>query len=107
VWTLSDGWGKKSRLLWKRIRRSVKSKRDSHAFKQGKKVIETLRAQCTQGDIDLYFFDASGFSLTPCVPYAWQPAGQWVEVSIAKSRRINVLGFLHPHGPCDPLKATR
>ncbi|WP_166805132.1 IS630 family transposase [Nitrosococcus wardiae] len=102
MWTLSDGWGKKTRLRWKRIRRSLKDKRDPHAFEQGKQVIEVLRTQCAQGDIDLYFFDASGFSLTPCVPYAWQPLGEWIEVPMAKSRRVNVLGFLHPQGLLHP-----
>lgn len=36
------------------------------------------------------------------MPYAWQPVGQWIEVPVAKSRRINVLGFLHPHGLLRP-----
>jgi hypothetical protein len=34
--------------------------------------------------------------LTPCVPYAWQPVGEYIEVPVAKSRRLNVLGFLSP-----------
>jgi len=50
----------------------------------------------------LYFFDASGFSLTPCVPSAWQPVGEWIEVPMAKTQRINVLGFLHPQGLLRP-----
>lgn len=94
--------GKKTWLLWKRIRRSLKDRRDPHAFEQGKQAIETLKSQCVQGHIDLYFFNASGFSLTPCVPYAWQPVGEWIEVPLAKSQRINVLGFLHPQGTRHP-----
>jgi transposase len=42
--------------------------------------------------IDLYYFDASSFSLTSNVPYAWQK-GQG-EVSCQKSKSIHVLGFM-------------
>ena len=45
--------------------------------------------------IDLYYFDESGFTLTPCIPYAWQPIGQTIEVPSAKSKRLNVLGFMN------------
>jgi hypothetical protein len=33
------------------------------------------------------------------VPYAWQPVGEYIEVPAAKSRRLNVLGFLSPQQP--------
>jgi len=45
------------------------------------------------GEIDLYYFDESGFSLTPVIPYAWQPVHTHILVVPRKRKRINVLGF--------------
>lgn len=94
--------GKKYHLRWKRIRRPLKHKREQQAFKQAKEDIKTLRAQSIHGGVDLYFFDVSGFSLTPSVPYAWQPIGEWIEVPSTKSQRLNALGFLSSQGPLHP-----
>jgi len=47
------------------------------------------------GECDVWYFDASGFCLTPSIPYAWQPIGSVIEVpTSAQNRRLNVLGFL-------------
>ena len=40
--------------------------------------------------------DESGFSLTPSVGYAWQDIGDNIEIMSARSKKINVLGFLNP-----------
>ncbi len=53
-----------------------------------------MSAQHEQGDIELWFFDESGFDLEPAVPYVWQPIGSTIEVPSEKSKRLNVLGFL-------------
>ena len=45
------------------------------------------------GKVDVYYFDESGFSLTPEVPYAWQAVGETVEIPSRRSKRLNVLGF--------------
>ena len=55
----------------------------------------TLIEQSKQKEIDLFYFDESGFTLEPCVPYAWQPRGETIEVPCAKSKRLNVLGFVN------------
>ena len=59
-----------------------------------KKEIEALKGQEDKGEIDLYFFDGSGFSLVPNVPYCWQKKGETVELDSSKSKPINVVGFL-------------
>ncbi len=51
---------------------------------------ERPRAIIAQGEVlqgvqDLYYFDEAGFSLTPSVPYGWQPIGERVEIPSAKS----------------------
>jgi transposase len=91
--------GRKGKLLWKRVRISLRAKRDPLAFAQAQEELQALHLSHTKGEIDLYFFDAAGFSLTPCGPYAWQPVGEYIEGPVAKSRRLNVLGFLSPQQP--------
>jgi transposase len=46
--------------------------------------------------IDLFFADESGFSLTPYVPYGWQPIGEQRGIPTKKEHIANVLGFLNP-----------
>nr|WP_276324172.1 transposase [Anaplasma marginale] len=45
--------------------------------------------------MDLRYFDESGFSLTPYVPYAWQEKGNPIIIKSSKSKRINVLGLMN------------
>jgi hypothetical protein len=84
-------------LTWKRVRKSLNSKKDEKEFEKAKKEINELKKQQQDGKIDLCYFDESGFSLDPSVPYAWQPRGENIEVPSAKSKRLNVLGFLNAH----------
>ncbi len=86
---------KKARLRWKRVRQSLKSLRDPEAFAQCQGELEALQKQEARGELDLYYFDESGFSLTPSVPYAWQESGEVIEIPSQKSDRINVLGFMN------------
>ncbi len=85
---------KKSNFCWKRVRKSLKSRRDPKKFEAAKKEIQSLKEQQQAGDIDLFYFDESGFSLDPVVPYAYQPVGEIIEVPASPSKkRLNVLGF--------------
>lgn len=59
-----------------------------------KKEIEALKVQEDDQQIALYYFDGSGFSLVPYVPYCWQKKGKTIELDSSKSKPINVLGFL-------------
>ena len=86
---------KRAGLNWKRIRKSLRSKRDPELFEQSRQQLATLIEQSNQKEIDLFYFDESGFTLEPCVPYAWQPRGETIEVPCAKSKRLNVLGFVN------------
>lgn len=93
---------KKGGKTWKRIRQGMRGKRDEADFQAVQAELEGFRAQAVAGEIDLYYFDAAGFTLDPSVPYAWQTLGQTIVIPAAASGRINVLGFystdnrLHP-----------
>lgn len=47
--------------------------------------------------LQVYFSDESGFSLTPSVPYGWQPGGQYTAIVPQKSQRRNVFGLFCRH----------
>jgi len=47
-----------------------------------------------KGEIDLYFGDESGFSLTPNVPYGWQEINQPIRIKTERSKRINTFGLM-------------
>jgi len=85
---------KESGYIWKRIRKSFRSKRDEEKFRKCEKELEEWKKIAKRGEIELYYFDESGFSLNPTVSYAWQKRGTTIEVPMAKSVQLNVLGFL-------------
>ena len=91
-WTLKR-IAKNAQLRWKRMRKSVEGKRDQAEFERAQEEITTLHEQEAAGEVDLYYFDESGFSLTPEVPYAWQAVGETIEIPSSRSKRLNVLGF--------------
>jgi len=93
---------KKARLRWKRVRKSLKSLRDPLDFAKCKRELEALQKQEDQGKIDLYYFDESGFTLDPYIPYAWQEPGTVIEIPARKSGRINVLGFMNRKNDLHP-----
>ena len=86
---------KKAGYSWKRIRKSLKNKQNPEEYARSKELIEKLSRSADEGEINLFYFDESGFTLEPCVPYAWQPRGDYIEVPSSKSRRLNVLGFMN------------
>jgi hypothetical protein len=86
--------------VWKRMRRSSRSKRNEADFQDAKKRLDKLREECSASnrDFDLIYFDGAGFTLTPSVPYAWQLRGETLEIPSEHSPRLNVLGFLNLNG---------
>ncbi len=86
---------KRANLCWKRVRKSLRSKRDPDLFEQSSQQLTELIEKAKQQEIDLFYFDESGFTLEPCVPYAWQPRGETIEVPCSRSKRLNVLGFVN------------
>ncbi|MCB2262571.1 MAG: IS630 family transposase [Candidatus Thiosymbion ectosymbiont of Robbea hypermnestra] len=87
---------KKHGKTWKRQRKIPKVKPDEEAYEQTKSDLEELRNMACGGEFDLYYFDESGLSLNPYVPYAWQDLGRdgTLGIPTAGSKRINLLGFM-------------
>lgn len=83
-------------LSWKRMKKSLKNKRDQKRFEEAKNEIKKFLNAHEKGDIKLFYFDQSGFSLDPTVPYAWQEKGRNIELSASKGGHLNVIGMLSP-----------
>ena len=81
---------------WKRGRGSLRSKRDPDEFARGKQEVEGLRRRKQRHEIELLYFDESGFCLESSIPYAYQFPGEFLELPSSNSRRLNVVGFLSP-----------
>jgi transposase len=84
---------KKGGKVWKRVRQGLGGKRDEADFRAAQADVASLRAQAGRGEITLYYYDEAGFSLTPCVPYAWQDKGTTLTLPTSGGGRYNVLGF--------------
>jgi transposase len=54
-----------------------------------------LKNRYKKGEIDLRYFDESGFSLIPYVPYGWPEKKPEIIRKSSKSKRINVLGLMN------------
>lgn len=89
-------WAKKWGFRWKRARKSLSAKRSSTEFEQAQQDLKAFRELERQGKAQVFFFDASGFDLNPCVPYGWYKVGQDHSLSwpASSSKRLNVVGFL-------------
>ena len=63
-------WLKKWDYRWKRLRKSAKSRRNEVDFAFFKQELAILRNMEDKKEIDLYYFDETGFNLNPSVNYA-------------------------------------
>jgi transposase len=82
-------------LVWKRVRKSLKDKRDPQAFAASVERLAELLERAATGAIERYYFDESGVTLVPAMAYAWQPRGETIELPASHSKRLNVLGFMN------------
>jgi hypothetical protein len=77
--------------VWKRLRKKLPRSPDPIKYQRAKVRIADLQARERAGDGDLWFFDASGFCLQPCIPYAWQPIGETLQLpQSSHNQRLNV-----------------
>lgn len=84
------------------MRRALRKKRDEQLFRAAQAKLSELRGGLRSGQskFELWYFDEAGFSLTPSVPYAWQPIGERIELESSGNggKRQNVLGFMRWDG---------
>ena len=93
--TFSRIFKKKFGFVFKRFRKSCKHKRNEEQFERCKSALAGAQEAEQKGLINLFYFDESGFSQEPCVPYGWQEKGGQLRIPSVKGKRINVLGFMN------------
>ena len=92
----------KSLLMnWHRVRRVVFGEPDANEYAKKKQELEVLKEQAAAGEIDLRYFDESGFSLNSNSPYAWQDKADRHAVKSRRSQPFNVLGLMNIYGELD------
>lgn len=82
-------------LIWKRCRQGPSKAPDPAEVARKQAEFEELREQIKRGERQIFYFDESGFSLVPSVPYAWQKKGERIVLPSTRGPRFNVLGFLN------------
>ena len=79
----------KSLLMnWHRVRRVVFGEPDANEYAKKKQELEVLKEQAAAEEIDLRYFDESGFSLNSNSPYAWQDKADRHAVKVGAVNRL-------------------
>jgi len=79
---------------WKRFRKSLKKEQDQEAYEKKAAELKQLIDLYHSGYIDLFFADESGFNMIGYVPYGWQPKGEYIEITPAKTKGTQIFGLM-------------
>lgn len=89
---------KKHGRSWKRVRRSLRKKRNEAAFQAAKAEIEALEKEAEEtGEFEVCYADEAGFALGKVITYAWQPVGEQIEIAASNEGdpQLNVFGIFN------------
>ena len=59
----------------------------------GESALKVLSQLAAHRQIDLYFGDEAGFSMQPCLPRAWQAAGEQIRIFPQRDKKSNLFGI--------------
>ena len=79
--------------VWKRVRASPAGKPDEEEYRQCEQELAEYTEAAVKGEIELFYFDQSGFGRSPNITYAWQDKGDTLRVPCRTGKRINVMGL--------------
>lgn len=85
---------KNAGMIWKRLRGSLRDRRDQHAFDVAQSEIREFAEMTNEPDFNLWFFDEAAFSLQPSIPYAWQKIGERIELPFQRGTSYSTVGFV-------------
>ena len=78
-----------------RMRRDVGVEPDPIEYKDKSAQLTVFKRLESEGKINLYYLDETGFCLVPSVPYGWQDIGKYLPIKSRRSSRLNVLGIMN------------
>ena len=85
---------KKLRMTWKRVKRGLAGNLDKCELEVKEAKLLELKEKEKKGEINLRYFDETGLSLTPYIPYGWQEKGATITAKSSRSKRINILELM-------------
>jgi Transposase and inactivated derivatives len=85
---------RKLKYRWRRLRKCIKCCQDPFMYEYLVSQLCMYMLLEEQGKLDICYGDESGFSLDPCIPYGWQPPGEYTGIVPANCSRLNVFGIL-------------
>ena len=85
---------KKLGYIWKRFRKSLKSKQTPEEYDSKLVELKQLIELYKENYVDLFFADESGFNMQGYVPYGWQPKGEYIEITPSKTAALQVFGLM-------------
>lgn len=80
--------------MWKRVKSGLWKQPNEDEQEFARQDLAALTEKADQGEIDLVYFDQSGFNLQAKVVYAWQKRGERIVIPTSKGTSNNVLGFM-------------
>lgn len=86
---------RKFHMSWHRMRRDVGGEPDPVEYKEKSAQLTDFKRLESEGKMDLYYLDETGFCLVPSVPYGWQNVGEYLPIKSRRSSRLNVLGIMN------------
>ena len=98
---------KSLRMSWHRFRRGLGGRPNPQEYARKQVALEVLKRLEELGHIALYYMDETGFSLTPTIPYGWQPIGETEAIPSMRSRQLNILGFMQRQGVLESYVSTQ
>jgi transposase len=79
--------------VWKRVRSRPAGQPDEEEYHQCEQELIESMGEALEGQLDLWYWDQTGFGWAPCIGYAWQDRGHTLEVPCRTGKRINVMGL--------------
>jgi transposase len=86
---------KKRGMKWKRMKRGMSKSPDEWELEVKLPMILEFKKREKQEEIEIRYFDESGFSLKPSIPYGWQENKERIALRSSQSKRLNVLGLMN------------
>lgn len=86
---------KKLGMRWKRLRKGIAKKPDEWELEVKLPLLKELKEKEKREEIDLRYFDETGLTLVPYIPYGWQEKGERIELKSRSSKRVNILGAMN------------
>jgi putative transposase len=85
-------------VIWKRARKSHKSKQDPVAREIKQADLDMLQLAAAAGEIDLKYLDDNGFCLWSIPGYTYYPVGEQkrLEQTQRRGRRLSILALMQP-----------